>query len=83
MEIPMHSHKCVFFAITNTVWGIGKQAQVEKKHEMDLNIHTLWIYIHGSTIQKKNVWFVGIPHEPWQLQPNWGTLKTPPIKKKR
>jgi hypothetical protein len=51
----MHSHKCVFFAITNTVWGIGKQAQVEKKHEMDLNIHTLWIYIHGSTIQKKKL----------------------------
>lgn len=49
----MHGHKCVFFAITNTVWGIGKQAQVEKKHEMDLNIHTLWIYIHGSTIKKK------------------------------
>ena len=32
--------------------------------------------------KKKMVWFVGIPHEPWQLQPNWGTLKTPPIKKK-
>ena len=31
MEIPMHGHKCVFFAITNTVWGIGNQAQVEKK----------------------------------------------------